>query len=414
KFEAAMRICRELDPYHPLFINESPRGVVSEYLADYAQYSDIYGVGLYPLPAAVRHSAISDKSMAAVGKYSDIYNAATNGKKPVLMWLQGYQWHSDGSPLAVFPNAHELKFMCMDSLMHGTKAIMMFNHMMMKQVFYNDLFSVSGLVSEYENIIATGKERKAPVGAPGLRAASYEMNGNVFHLLLNESPNEIAVDAAAFGSAKLVHGDDTTADGGRIKIKPWGFAAFSGNGKQPKAFTPLAKRDSAFEASKDSFLADYHNRKFPKELTAAEWIWYPGNVADNPKVSIEKALKFDKKVKSVIISTTADNILKLYLDGKLIIESGTWNIINELDVTRLVKGNGCQLRMDATNLDGPAALMMIVRVTYADGTTDTIATDATWDISNGKNTMKAQSFGKVGVATTWGWTSLEVKKHPKF
>ena len=34
KFDAAERIFREIDPYHPLFINESPRGVVSEDLAD--------------------------------------------------------------------------------------------------------------------------------------------------------------------------------------------------------------------------------------------------------------------------------------------------------------------------------------------------------------------------------------------
>ncbi|MBQ7650671.1 MAG: hypothetical protein IJS15_06905, partial [Victivallales bacterium] len=314
KFEAAMRIMRELDPYHPFFINESPRGVMPEYLADYAQYSDIYGVDLYPLPAAVRHSAISDKSMAAVGKYSEIYNVATGGEKPVLMWLQGFQWHPDESPLAVFPNAHELKFMCMDSLMHGTKAILMFNSNMLKQRFYNDLFSISGLVSQYEQVIATGKAVTAPLQAKGLRANSYNFDGDTYHLLLNESAEELAIDAAPFGGAKLVYGEDMAKDGGKFMLRPWGFAVFSENGSVPKPFAPLAEANKEFDALEGSFIKHYQDyfdklyneRTFLRELAKAEWIWYPGSVSNNPKVSVERTLKFAKPVKSVIVFTTVD------------------------------------------------------------------------------------------------------------
>lgn len=412
KFEAAARIMRELDPYHPFFINESPRGVVPEYLADYAQYSDIYGVDLYPLPATIRHSAIANKSMAAVGEYSDIYNAATDHKKPVLMWLQGYQWHPDGDPAAVFPNAQELKFMLMDSLMHGTKAIMMFNHKMMKHVFYKDLFSVTGLVSAYEPVIATGEVVGITSRNDGLRINSYKYNGDLFHLVLNESAKELVLPKDRIGKAKLVYGYDI--DEATLTLKPWGFSAFSDNGAAPKSVPPLAKFNKEFEAEKDSFLESYYNRRFPKELSEAEWIWYPGSVADNPKVSLDRRLKLDKKVKSVIVSTTADNILKFSIDGKLILESGTWNVIHEMDVTSLIKPDGSTLHIDASNLDGPAALMMLIKVTYADGTVETFGSNSTWDISNGKTTIKAQSFGKVGHASTWGWTSLEIKKHPKF
>ena len=422
KFEAAMRIMRELDPYHPFFINESPRAVMPEYLADYAQYSDIYGVDLYPLPAAVRHSAISDKSMAAVGKYSDIYRSATNGEKPVLMWLQGFQWHPDESPLAVFPNAHELKFMCMDSLMHGTKAILMFNSNMLKQRFYNDMFSIACLVSQYEQVIATGKEVKAIVQAKGLRANSYEYQGNTYHLLLNESAEDIAIDVAPFGGAKLVYGDDMEKEDGKLALCPWGFAVFSENGSVPKPFAPLAEENKDLEALENTFIQHYQDyfdklyneRTFLRKLAKAEWIWYPGSVSNNPKVSLERPLKFSKPVKSVIVFTTVDNVLKLSIDGIVILESGTWNIVNELDVTRLLKPEGSVLRIDAENLDGPAGLMALINVTYADGTTETIGSDATWEVSNGKDMMKAQSFGKASIAKPWGWITLEIKKHPKF
>ncbi|MBO4619969.1 MAG: hypothetical protein J5654_07650 [Victivallales bacterium] len=409
KFEAAERIFREIDPYHPLFINESPRGVVPEYLADYAKYSDIYGVDLYPVPAAVRHSAISDKSMAAVGKYSDLYNAAADGK-PVLMWLQGYQWHEDGSPLAALPDAHELQFMLLDALMHGTKAIMIYNNKTVKQSYYSDLFAVSGVASSYEPIIATGREVNSPLRADGLTARSFELpGGDTFHLLLNETDQELTVDIAALGDAKPVFTADSILDGTLLKIRPWGFASFSRQGNEPTAI-PLVETNGEFEAAQGDFLTTYLREKFPQKLTAAEWIWYPGNVADNPQVSLDRELKFEKPVKSISITATADNILWLSLDDELLLESTDWFVIDELDVTDRLRREVSNLHLEAKNQGGPAAIMVLMNVTYADGTQETIGTDASWEISNGSNTMQAQSFGKVGIVRTWNWTLFEFRQ----
>jgi hypothetical protein len=68
--------------------------------------------------------------------------------------------------------------------------------------------------------------------------------------------------------------------------------------------------------------------------------------------------------------------------------------------------------LDATNPDGPAALMLLIQVTYADGTQDVIGTDSTWTISNGEITAPAQSHGKVGYASIWRWTLFEIMKVP--
>ena len=190
----------------------------------------------------------------------------------------------------------------------------------------------------------------------------------------------------------------------------------------PKPFAHLADENKELEALENTFIQHYQDyfdklyneRSFLKDLAKAEWIWYPGSVSNNPKVSLERPLKFSKPVKSVIVFTTVDNVLKLSIDGKGILESGTWNIINELDVTRLLKPDGSVLRIDAENYDGPAGLMALINVTYADGTTELIGSDATWEISNGKDMKKAQSFGKVSIAKPWGWITLEIKKHQKF
>ena len=413
KFDAAERIFREIDPYHPLFINESPRGVVSEYLADYAKHSDIYGVDLYPIPAAVRHSAIADKSMAAVGKYSDIYNAAADGK-PVLMWLQGYQWHEDASPLAALPDAHELQFMLLDALMHDTKAILIYNDKTVKQSYYADLFAVSGVASAYEAIIATGREVPCPVQADGLKARSFEVFGDdLFHLLLNETAHEVTVDIAALGEVAQVFTADSILDGTLLKIRPWGFASFSRQGNEPTV-EPLVENNDEFEAAQGDFLETYLREKFPHALTAAEWIWYPGEVADNPQVSLDRELKFEKPVESVVLTATADNILWLSLDGEPLLESTDWFVINKLDVTGRLKPEGSVLHLEAKNQGGPAALMVLIQVNYADGTQETIGTDASWEISNGSNTTKAQSFGKVGYTRTWNWTFFDLRETPIF
>ena len=415
KFDAAERIFREIDPYHPLFINESPRGVVPEYLADYAKYGDIYGVDLYPIPAAVRHSAISDKSMAAVGKYSDLYNAAA-ADKPVLMWLQGYQWHEDSSPLAVLPNAHELQFMLLDALMHDTKAILIYNDKTVKQSYYADLFAVSGLASAYEPIIATGREVPCPVQADGLAARSFEVFGDdLFHLLLNETAHEVTLDIAALGEVTPIFTEDSAFDddGTLLTLRPWGFATFSRQGNEP-AVEPLVATNAEFEAAQGNFIETYLREKFPHELSAAEWIWYPGNVADNPQVSLDRELKFEKPIESVILTATADNLLWLSLDGELLLESSEWYVIDTLEVTDRLKPEGSVLHLEAKNQGGPAALMVLIQVTYADGTQETIGTDATWTISNGEDTVPAQSFGKVGYIRTWNWTLFELRKTPNF
>ncbi|MBQ4481470.1 MAG: hypothetical protein II943_12625 [Victivallales bacterium] len=415
KFDAAERIFREIDPYHPLFINESPRGVVSEYLADYAKHSDIYGVDLYPIPAAVRHSAIADKSMAAVGKYSDLYNAAA-ADKPVLMWLQGYQWHEDASPLAALPDAHELQFMLLDALMHDTKAILIYNDKTVKQSYYADLFAVSNLASTYETIIATGREVPCPVQADGLTARSFEVFGDdLFHLLLNETSHEVTVDIAALGDVTPIFTEDSALDDNStvLTLRPWGFASFSRQGNEP-AVEPLVENNDEFEAAQGDFLETYLREKFPERLTAAEWIWYPGDVVDNPQVSLDRELKFEKPVESVVITATADNILWLSLDGELLLESTDWFVMDTLDVTGRLKPEGSVLRLEAKNHGGPAALMALINVTYVDGTQETIATDNTWEISNGSNAVKAQSFGKVGIARTWNWTLFEHRKIQKF
>lgn len=401
KFAAAMELFRKLDPWHPLFINESPRGVVPEYLADYAQYSDIYGVDLYPLPAAIRHSAIADKTMAAVGKYSDIYNQATHGRKPVLMWLQGYQWVEKGE-MAVIPNEHESQFMCLDAIMHDTKAIQLFNARMKNQTFYSDFFAITGLVNRIEKIIAEGTEITAPVKLAGLCARSFTFNGTTYHLLLNETAAALSVNTAAFSPARLAYDKDSTLNGADLSLCPWGFALFSSNGQMPADYVPLVPRDETHEAEKDTFIALAWERNFPKDLAPAEWIWFPGEVSKHPDISFDRTLKFDKPVKSAVISTTADNILKLYLDGKQLVDSDDWQIINDVDLTALLKPEGSLLHIEATNLDGPAAFMAVINVTFTDGTTETIASNPDWPVTSGKTTSpKSQSFGKFGIAQTW-------------
>ena len=104
--------------------------------------------------------------------------------------------------------------------------------------------------------------------------------------------------------------------------------------------------------------------------------------------------------------------MELSLDGEPIIQSPDWQSLLELDVTRRMRPEGNLLHLEARNLGGPAALMLLIKVTYADGTQETIGTDDSWEISDGTHAAKAQSFGKVANTLPWGWMTLETTKLP--
>lgn len=89
--KAGYDILKELDPYHPIWINAAPRGGIGTH-KKYSSASDIYGVDIYPVPYPSSHSGLADKGLTSVGKYTEFMNKACSYRKPIWMVLQAFAW----------------------------------------------------------------------------------------------------------------------------------------------------------------------------------------------------------------------------------------------------------------------------------------------------------------------------------
>ena len=128
---------RRLDPYHPIFYNESPTGT-AECQSRYAEMCDIIGRDVYPVgDKATWHGDLpSALKLAAVGAHTDVCTESVFNRKPVWMILQAFAWYHiyGGKNLKTveqvtdcqirYPTYHESRFMAYNAITHGSTGIM--------------------------------------------------------------------------------------------------------------------------------------------------------------------------------------------------------------------------------------------------------------------------------------------------
>ena len=146
---AAYAKLRKLDPYHPVWSVEAPRGT-EEFLKPYAEQCDIFGIDIYPFPRPNSHSGLKDKNPTCIGKYTKLSRRVTDGRKAVLMVLQGFSWgdyHFWKNPKQarrdpVYPTRGDLRFSICQSLTAGATALAFWGqHYVLRPSFFDDLFA---------------------------------------------------------------------------------------------------------------------------------------------------------------------------------------------------------------------------------------------------------------------------------
>jgi hypothetical protein len=127
RVERFYRIVKELDPRHPIWLAQAPRGTV-ESLKRYDPYYDIGGMDIYPIgyPPGT-HSVLPNKNISMVGDHADIVRAYTGGTKPFWMTLQ-IAWSGVIKPGKTlrFPTFPEERYMSYQSIIHGTRGLVYF------------------------------------------------------------------------------------------------------------------------------------------------------------------------------------------------------------------------------------------------------------------------------------------------
>jgi len=114
-----------------------------------------------------------------------------------------------------------------------------------------------------------------------------------------------------------------------------------------------------------------------------QWIWHdasnqPGSVYFRKTFSLEESL--EKNLKSAIVSGTADNHLKVWLNGQQVIQADDWKGLASADVAKNLKAGKNVIAVQGDNDDGIAGLLVALRITSEDGSTVNLFTDPSWKV----------------------------------
>ena len=117
----------KLDPNHPVWLTQAPRGTVKNLRA----YNPVYDVGaidIYPIgyPPGT-HSLLPNKDISMVGDYARELESITEGKKPFWMVLQ-VCWSGVAKPGKTlrFPTFAQERYMAFQSIIDGARGLVFF------------------------------------------------------------------------------------------------------------------------------------------------------------------------------------------------------------------------------------------------------------------------------------------------
>ncbi|WP_113962147.1 c-type cytochrome [Roseimicrobium gellanilyticum] len=117
----------------------------------------------------------------------------------------------------------------------------------------------------------------------------------------------------------------------------------------------------------------------PLSLSAApQWIWTAKKASDGQKATFKKTFTIDGEVKSATLSVSCDNGADAILNGKKVFTNPDWMEATKADVKAALKAGENELRFDARNQGGTAALIAKLEIETADGKKTTVETGEGW------------------------------------
>jgi len=152
------------------------------------------------------------------------------------------------------------------------------------------------------------------------------------------------------------------------------------------------------------------------ELGVGSWIWTT-NFADKQLCRVWRAftLPATNHVQQAIVRITADNLYRLYVDGREVGEGGNWRSLTEYDITWLLDPGDHVLAVEALNDSLEGGILLGMRIQFANGEEMRILSDASWrvvpnDAPRWAKRTRAESdwpaatpVGVLGQAPWWLW-----------
>ncbi len=123
-------------------------------------------------------------------------------------------------------------------------------------------------------------------------------------------------------------------------------------------------------------------------LAGVNWIWFPEG---NPRADAPRGMRFfrrafeipaNKQIKTAVLTASADNFFRAFLNGREVSSGEDFKTPRAVMVHEQLTPGKNVLAISARNNEGPAALAARLKITYADGSAETVMTDATWKTHN--------------------------------
>ena len=403
-------LVRKTDPYHPVWVNEAPRGDLKG-LQEYAEVADIYGIDIYPVPEGNPHSGLEDKGLTAVGKYTDLSHDAVKHRKPVWMILQGFAWAQCGHPEippedAVYPTYEQSRFMAYNAIVHGATGIQ-YHYLgytkLVSDRFWRDLRQVT-LELEYLSPVLTGDTVNPPTmrcDNPAVQFIQKKYNDTDYYIVINESPAPVTATFSVSDEKRLniLFEEAVMTDNSRFTlnipgrgVKIISSAAFE---HRDKIFKPGTYRPYSMPPPQDKAL---------ELLKQANWIWYPGQYKTPRSISFFKRdFQLETTPVKASLHLFADDFFgPVSVNGKNICDKPVGYA--SFDVTALLNSGDNRIELRAADSGhAPCGLLGLLICKMPDGQSVVIPTDHQWQSSpNDQNNWKAaEEIGKFGILP-WG------------
>ena len=364
--EETYRLMREFDPYHPVWINEAPRGGLDTH-RQVAGACDAYGVDIYPVPAPSMHSGLDDKMMTSVGKYAELCREAGYDRKAVWLFLQGWSWKTMHNPDAQdgYPTPEELHFMQMDAWIHGSTGVFWWGTSHVRsEKFYNENMDAVRHLHRLSGML-TLPRTPYKVPAP-LFAVQYRSGKNQYVVVENPTDKKASVELPA--DLKKLDGPDA-AD-----LPPWSVTVY-GNAPLPKPAYELPAKDDELESAPDPFKLSLKEHGKPY-LGKASWIWAKGLLNSQKNVVAQGKIKITKPVKSASVFYAVDDIGELKFNGAALAPTRGCYTITEAPV-KLKQGENT-VWIWAHNVMGACGILFELRVVYQDGKRESFLSGEPW------------------------------------
>ena len=386
------RFLSEVDPYHPVWVGQSPRDVEVVNLRPYAEASDITGIDIYPLPVPQPHCDLPDKSINCVGAYTRRIGEVVRRRKPVWMALQAFEWHDHNFPKntmrRVYPTEDETRYMFFDALFNGSRAVVLYGTPQIKSVPYREMICrIAGELRELSGLMTGGDLMPdLPHKIEKARIARIGCRGRVYYGIFNQEPKRKVV-AFAMDKPLIIYreGRRLVPNNGVITVsmRP-NEVIVCGAGPLPPPVNFAPKCDpeledlpdpayalirSKNEIGKDPF-ADQH---YPGN---ADWIWNKAQAASaGSSCVLFRKFTLNRVPEHAELLFCADDEADAYLNGRPVGSGDEHGRLHRYDVTKLLKEGENLLLINARDGGGlPCAMMAEMR---ADGET-LLVSDGSW------------------------------------